>query len=155
VCVTHQEDGQIEGSGRDQYSSGTFLSVPLEWEGGLLGVLNVTDPATRRAFQLDDCNLLLGLAESIASAWGDALRVEAGQAQSSETADAFRRMLEHVRHRRHEAPDRVPLAQAIGQDLALSSTEIAALGYAAAVHDVGMTMVDREIIEGAQPLNEE
>jgi HD-GYP domain-containing protein (c-di-GMP phosphodiesterase class II) len=58
-------------------------------------------------------------------------------------------------HRRHEAPDRVPLAQAIGQDLALSPHEIAALGYAAVVHDVGMTMVDREIVEGAHPLNEQ
>ena len=155
VCVSEKGDTSIEGSGRETYHSGTFLSVPLESEGGLLGVLNVTEPASGRSFQLDDCNLLLGLAESISGAWSDALRVEAGQSQTAETADAFRRVLEHVRLGRHSAPDRVRLAQAIGQDLALTPGEVAAIGLAAAVHDVGMTMVDREIVDGGQPLSDE
>jgi len=154
VCVSRPEPGQMSGSGRETYHTGTFLSVPLQSHEGLLGVLNVTDPASRRAFQPDDCNLLLGLAESIAHAWSDALRVEAGQVQATETADALRHVLEHVRQRRHAAPDRVRLAQAIGQELALSAGEVAAIGLAAAVHDVGMTLVDRDLIEGNQPLNE-
>jgi signal transduction histidine kinase/response regulator RpfG family c-di-GMP phosphodiesterase len=155
VCVSRRDDASIEGSGHDTYRTGTFLSVPLESEEGLLGVLNVTDPASGRSFQLDDCTLLLSLAESISSAWNDALHVEAGQSQTAETADAFRRVLEHVRLRRHSAPDRVRLAQAIGQDLALPPGAVAAISLAAAVHDVGMTMVDRDILDGGQPLSDE
>jgi HD-GYP domain-containing protein (c-di-GMP phosphodiesterase class II) len=75
--------------------------------------------------------------------------------QAAETADALRRVLEHVRLRRHSAPDRVRLAQAIAQDLALPAGDVAAIGFAAAVHDVGMTLVDRKLIESGETFNEE
>jgi len=61
-------------------------------------------------------------------------------------------VLEHVRRGRHTAPDRVPLAQSTAQALRLPAAEVALIAFAAAVHDVGMTLVDRQILEGGRRL---
>jgi signal transduction histidine kinase/response regulator RpfG family c-di-GMP phosphodiesterase len=146
VCVAREEEeGQVSGSGRDTYRTGTFLSVPLEEGDKLLGILNVTDPASRRSFQIEDCNLLVELAESISHALSEALHLEAGQAQIAETTDALRRILDHVRHGRLAAPNRVQLARATAQEMGLPATTIAVIAFAATVHDVGMTLVTPDV----------
>ena len=141
VCVARRENElESAGSGRSSYRTGTYLSVPLENENGLLGVLNVTDPHSQRAFQAEDCNLLLELAERIAHAWQRA-SLETNQSEVGDTADALRRVLEHLRVRRQTAPDRVSLAQTIAAEMGLEAAEIGLIGYAATVHDVGMAVV--------------
>ena len=142
VCVARrEEDPEVRGSGRLKYRTGTFLSVPLETERGLLGVLNVTDPHTKRPFQAEDCNLLLELAERIANAWQQALSLETNQAEVGDTTDALRRVLEHLRTGRQTAPNRVAIAQMIATEVGLDPSEIGVIGYTATVHDVGMAVV--------------
>jgi signal transduction histidine kinase/putative methionine-R-sulfoxide reductase with GAF domain len=151
MCVSQPEQGAA-GSGRESYRTGTFLSVPLAQDGVLFGVLNVTDPVSQRPFQIEDCNLLLELADSIARAWREALGSETQRDRVAGTAEAMRRVLEHVRKGRHSAPDRVRLAQSTAQSLRLAAPEVALVAFAAAVHDVGMTLVDRGILEGGRRL---
>ena len=151
MCVS-QPGKETSGSGRESYRTGTFLSVPLQQDGELLGVLNVTDPVSQRPFQVEDCNLLVELSDSIARAWREALGCESQRDRVAGTAEAMRRVLEHVRRGRHTAPDRVRLAQATAQSLRLPAAEVALIAFAAAVHDVGMTLVDREILEGGRRL---
>ena len=152
MCVSRPEKGSV-GSGRESYRTGTFLSVPLQHDGSLLGVLNVTDPTSEHPFQVEDCNLLLELSDSIARAWHEALGCESQRDRVAGTAEAMRRVLEHVRQGRHTAPDRVRLAQATAQSLRLPAAEVALIAFAATVHDVGMTLVDREMLEGGRRLD--
>jgi len=153
VCTSGVEDeATVPGSGRSSYQTGTFLSVPLEAGGELLGVLNVTEPESGAAFQIEDCHLLLELAGTIAHAWRSALATEARQAEIDTTRQALRTVVDHVRQSRHRAPGRVALARAVALELGLSAGEAAAVAFAATLHDLGMTMVDPEILEGPQAL---
>jgi len=155
VCVARQEeDNEVSGSGRSSYRTGTYLSVPLEGESGLLGVLNVTDPGSRRPFDAEDCNLLLDLAERIAHAWQQAQSLEANQTELGDTTVALRRVLEHLRVGRKNAPGRVRLAQAIAREMRLPDAEIGVIGFSTTVHDVGMTFVSRSIQESRETLTD-
>jgi signal transduction histidine kinase len=150
VCVEADDDAsEVRASGRPQYRTGSFVSVPLMGERGLLGVLNVTDPVGRTSFAPEDCNLLLDLADRMANALEQAQTLEATRAGIEDTTDALRRVLEHLRVSRTRAPDRVRLAQATARELNLSEAEVGVVGFAATVHDVGMTLVGRDIV--AQP----
>ncbi|HEY3216040.1 MAG TPA: HD domain-containing phosphohydrolase [Candidatus Eisenbacteria bacterium] len=153
VCVRPEErSGEVSGSGRSCYRTGTFLSVPLETDEGRVGALNVTDPLSKRPFEVEDCHLLMDLAERVAHAWQQAHSAEVSPSEVGDTADALRRVLEHLRAGRKSAPDRVWLAQAIAHEMRLEDVEVCVIGFAAAVHDVGMTFVSRAILESRRPL---
>jgi HD-GYP domain-containing protein (c-di-GMP phosphodiesterase class II) len=155
VCATHPDEGPARGSRRDAYRTGTFLSVPLEGNGQLLGVLNVTEPASRRPFQVEDCHLLLELAEAIAHAWRAALGSEARQNGVATTTRALRTVLDHVRQSRRRAPRRVALARSVALEFGLDAAQASIVAFAATVHDVGMTLMDPEVLEQPQPLTAE
>jgi len=156
VCVS-RVDGRnaVAGSGRDGYRTGTFLAVPIEGPQSLLGVLNVTDPASQKTFDAEDCHLLLDLAERISSAWHQANSLEASQAGVEGAATALRHLLQHVERGRRTAPDRVRLARATAREMRLPEAEVGVIGFAATVHDVGMTVVDEEAIERGGTLTRE
>ena len=154
VCVRADDDGSvpIKGSGRRHYRSGTFLSVPLEGESGLLGVLNVTDPQSGRSFETEDCALLLDLTLRVARAWQQAGRVELQRVQVEDTTDALRVVLQHLKEGRTQAPHRVRLAQALGRELGMNDEDLRVVGFAATVHDIGMTQVRSDVITVRGPL---
>jgi signal transduction histidine kinase len=154
VCV-RPEDGPtvpIKGSGRRHYRSGTFLSVPLEGESGLLGVLNVTDPGSGRSFDAEDSALLLDLTKRVARAWQQAGQVERERAQVEGTTDALRVVLQHLKDGRQHAPHRVRLAQALARELKMSEEDVHMVGFAATVHDIGMTQVRADVLGVRGPL---
>ena len=63
-----EECPDVAGSGRELYETRTFLSVPIEHGGTLLGVLNVTDPLPQRQLDAEDTHLCLQLGQRIAAA---------------------------------------------------------------------------------------
>ncbi len=148
VCVS-RVDGRnaVAPSGRDVYRTGTFLAVPIEGPQGLLGVLNVTDPVSQKTFDAEDCHLLLDLAERISNAWQQANSLEANQADVEGAATALRHLLQHVERGRRTAPDRVRLARATAREMRLPEAEVGVIGFAATVHDVGMTMLGEDALE--------
>jgi signal transduction histidine kinase/response regulator RpfG family c-di-GMP phosphodiesterase len=156
VCVS-RVDGRnaVAGSGRDGYRTGTFLAVPIEGPQGLLGVLNVTDPASQKTFDAEDCHLLLDLAERVSNAWQQANSLEANQAEVEGAATALRHLLQHVERGRRTAPDRVRLARATAREMRLSEAEVGVIGFAATVHDVGMTVVDEDTLDRSGSLTHE
>ncbi len=155
VCMSNPEEpAEVAPSGRRQYRSGTFLSVPLEGERGLLGVLNVTDPVARKEFLAEDCHMLLVLAARVGAAWEQALSLERTQAGVEDAAETLRSVLSHLQRGRRTAPNRVRLASAIARHLGLSEAEAGLIGYVASVHDVGMTAVGEDVLSGARKLDE-
>ena len=150
VCVAGvEEDREVSGSGRSQYRSGTFISVPIEGESGLLGVLNVTDPVARTSFEAEDCHLLLHLAERVAAAWEQAQAMAQSQSDVDGAAQALRSVLQHLDHARRTAPGRVRLTRALARVLGLTEAEIGVLSFAASVHDVGMEQIGDQVVGGA------
>lgn len=157
VCVSGTRDAnEVSGSGRSSYRTGTFLSVPLQTdEDGLLGVLNVTDPVSQEPFDVEDCQLLLQLAERVAAAWRQIRSIEQDQAKIEDVTHTLRNVVQHLERGRRHAPDRARLTRSIARELALSNEDVAALRFAASVHDVGMMKVAADLVERPGTLSEQ
>jgi len=138
VCVSRLHDhGEVAGSGRSHYQSGTFLSVPLEGEDGPLGVLNVTDPSHGGSFHAEECHLLLQLAERVGAAWQSARRADAspdgsGQRPLADVTLELRDALEQVGDGNGSA-ERINTARSLARTLGLTESEIGAISYAASL----------------------
>jgi putative methionine-R-sulfoxide reductase with GAF domain len=135
--------------------TGTYLCVPLLAGTELLGVLAVTDPASNAPFGAEDCHLLLQLAARVTHAWEESRALERSQQSVEDTTRTLRLVLDHLERGRRVAPDRVPLARALAQALDLSEAEIGLIGYAASIHDMGMSRMNERVLEGANPLTSE
>ena len=150
VCMSGAEEHpEVAGSGRKLYESRTFLSVPIEHEGRLLGVLNATDPVQQKQFDAEDCHLFMQLSQRIATAWRQALEAQQQQVGIADTANALRHVLRHLERGRRNAPNRVRLARAVSRELGLPEDQVGVVSFAASVHDVGMRMVGEAVTEGS------
>ena len=139
VCVTGNGDGApVVASGRRQYQTGTFLSVPIESENGLLGVLNVTDPVAEEPFDASDCQLLLQLAERVAAAWEQARAMDARRSDLEDADRAVRAILKGVDRAGKPTPSRAQLATALARAMGLGEAEVALIGHAGSVRDVDL-----------------
>ncbi len=146
VCVAGDESrAEVQPSGRSDYRTGTFLSVPLEGERGLLGVLSVTDPVAQKPFDAEDCHLLLHLADRVTVAWEQALVMEESQGHVTDTTQALRDVLRHLDRSRDRAPDRVRIARALARRHGLGESEAGVISFAASIHDVGMANIGDEV----------
>jgi hypothetical protein len=129
VCVSRPEQkSEVTGSGRSNYRSGTFLSVPLEGETGPIGVINVTDPVARETFGAEDCHMLLQLASGVARAW-ERVRSDTngdGANPVDGLLDAFSGMQVGG-----GSTMRARLARAIARACGLTESEIGAISYGA------------------------
>jgi HD-GYP domain-containing protein (c-di-GMP phosphodiesterase class II) len=70
-------------------------------------------------------------------------------------ATALRQLLQHAARGRRTAPDRVRMARATAREMRLPEAEIGMIGFAATVHDVGMTMLSEEALERPEALTPE
>jgi len=154
ICASNADDDpEVPRSGRTWYRTNTFLSVPIERDGELLGVLNATDPVAQDRFDAEDCHLFVQLAQRIAAAWSQALDAEEQQAGVADTAHTLRQLLRHFERGRRSAPDRIHLARALAREADLTDKEIAEISFAASVHDIGMDSLGEQIVEGAGTLS--
>jgi len=155
VCLPDAADElPVRGSGRAQYNTATFLSVPVESSDELLGVLNVTDPEDGRVFRAEDWHLLVHLARRVAGVWEKARAVERMQVDIDGSTQALRQVLQHLQRSRRSAPNRVRLARALARELRLSEDEVGLIGFAASLHDIGMNMVGEHVTEGGGRLDD-
>jgi two-component sensor histidine kinase len=137
VCVS--DAGQRpEGTGpsRELYRTGTFLSVPLEGERGLLGVLNVTDPISGTSFDAEDCHLMLHLAERVSTALAEA----GGKGDAAaDTAQSLRSAISGLEHGRESASRRVRVARAMARGLGLPESEVGLVSFATSLEGAGIS----------------
>ena len=145
----------VQSSGRPQYNTATFLSVPVESSDELLGVLNVTEPEDGRLFRAEDWHLLVHLARRIAGVWEKARSVERMQVDIDGSTQALRQVLQHLQRSRRSAPNRVRLARALAREMRLAEDEVGLIGFAASLHDLGMNMVGEHVTEGGGRLDDE
>ncbi len=138
-----------------QYSTKSLLSVPLHVEGEVLGVLNVNNKVSGAEFDEHDLALMVALVERVGSAvertyaYPDSGRAVA---EAIEAVGSLTRM-----HRDYLLGTRsaVRLSRATARELGMGTAEIDTLGFAAAIHDVGMTRVHDRLLHAPRALRED
>jgi response regulator RpfG family c-di-GMP phosphodiesterase len=154
LCVSNaRESGEVSGSDHEHYQTRTFLSVPVEGDEGLLGVLNVTDPVSGKSFETQDCELLLHLAERVGTAWAALRRAGDSSSELEGAARALRQMQSHLGRDRSEVAGGARLARALAQELGLNEAEVANIAFAASMHDIGMTRLPGSLRECVSPFS--
>jgi len=150
-----ETDRRFRRLNHPQYSTKSLLSVPLRVEGEVLGVVNVNNKISREAFDENDLSLLVALVERVGSAverayaYPDSGRAIAEALEAVRSVTSLRRewllgSRSHVRH-----------ARATAREMGMSPADVDVVGYVAAIHDLGMTRMQAELLRFRGPLEEE
>ncbi len=155
VRALEEQPAFQEAARADGYRSGTFLAVPLEAEGRLLGVLGATEKDDGLPFDERDLRLLIALSESIAAAVDNARVFEAVQQSSVGTLAGLVHSLEerHEFFRGHGTRVADYAARTV-RELGLGTDEIRTLRRAALVHDIGTVAISDAVLDRPGPLSE-
>ena len=138
-----------------QYSTKSLLSVPLRVEGEVLGVLNVNNKVSGTEFDEHDLALMVALVERVGSAVERTYAYPDSGRAVAEALDAVRSLTRMRRDHVLGTRSAVRLSRATASELGMSSAEIDTLGFAAAIHDVGMTRVNERTLHAPRPLRED
>ena len=138
-----------------QYTTKSLLSVPLKVEGEVLGVLNVNNKASGAAFDEHDLALMVALVERVGSAVERTYAYPDSGRAVGEALEAIRSLTRMRRDYLLGTRGAVRLTRATAGELGMSPHEIDTLGFAAAIHDVGMTRVHDHVLLAPRPLRDD
>ncbi|MGH7730425.1 MAG: HD domain-containing phosphohydrolase, partial [Candidatus Eiseniibacteriota bacterium] len=138
-----------------QYSTKSLLSVPLRVEGEVLGVLNVNNKVSGTPFDEHDLALMVALVERVGSAVARTYAYPDSGRAVAEALEAVRSLTRMRRDHLLGTRNAVRLSRETARELGMGSAEIDTLGFAAAIHDVGMTRVPERVLNAARPLRDD
>jgi HD-GYP domain-containing protein (c-di-GMP phosphodiesterase class II) len=138
-----------------QYSTKSLLSVPLRVEGEVLGVLNVNNKVSGAEFDDHDLALLVALVERVGGAVERTYAYPDSGRAVAEALEAVRSLTRLRRDYMLGTRSVVRLSRATARELGMGSPEIDALGFAAAIHDVGMTRLNDQLLQAPRALRED
>jgi signal transduction histidine kinase/putative methionine-R-sulfoxide reductase with GAF domain len=138
-----------------QYTTKSLLSVPLHVEGEVLGVLNVNNKASGTPFDEHDLALIVALVERVGSAVERTYAYPDSGRAVSEALEAVRSLTRMRRDYLLGTRTAVRLARATARELGLRVAEIDTIGFAAAIHDVGMTRLHDRVLHAPRPLQQD
>jgi HD-GYP domain-containing protein (c-di-GMP phosphodiesterase class II) len=137
-----------------QYTTKSLLSVPLRVEGEVLGVLNVNNKASGAPFDEHDLALMVALVERVGSAVERTYAYPDSGRAVEEALEAIRSLTRMRRDYLLGSRSAVRLARATAAELGMSEADVDTLGFAAAIHDVGMTRVLDHVLQAPRPLRD-
>jgi len=138
-----------------QYTTKSLLSVPLRVEGEVLGVLNVNNKVSGAPFDEHDLSLIVALVERVGSAVERTYAYPDSGRAVGEALEAIRSLTRMRRDYLLGTRSAVRLARATAAELGMSAAEVDTLGFATAIHDVGMTRMEDPILSAPRPLHDE
>jgi HD-GYP domain-containing protein (c-di-GMP phosphodiesterase class II) len=157
LLVTGQEDLPLPMQWkRNGYESDSFLSIPLLEDGRLLGILHLTNKKGNQPFTRDDLTSFEPLAREITSILSQGILFRENVKTFS---SAILRSLSTALELRFPFlgghGKRVQdLSLRIGKRLGLPGRELATLGMAATLHDIGIVGIPGEILTKSQKLTD-
>jgi HD-GYP domain-containing protein (c-di-GMP phosphodiesterase class II) len=155
VLVNNIEtDRRFRRLNHPQYSTKSLLSVPLEVEGEVVGVVNVNNKTSRQAFDENDLALLAALVERVGGAVERAYAYPDIGRVVEEAAEAIRSITRLKREGLLGNRNVIGLARAVARELGMGPEEVDGLGYVAAVRDLGMAPL-RERLAHIGPLDDD
>jgi len=156
VLVNNIEtDRRFQRLNHPQYSTKSLLSVPLLVEAEVLGVVNVNNKLSRASFDEHDLSVLVALVERIGSA---VERTTAYPDSDQAVADAVEAVRSVTRLREHgllASGHAVRRVRRLARELGLGDADVDQVGWVAAIHDIGMTPIQRRIQGVRGPLGDE
>jgi HD-GYP domain-containing protein (c-di-GMP phosphodiesterase class II) len=138
-----------------QYSTKSLLSVPLRVENEVLGVLNVNNKVSGAAFDEHDLALMVALVERVGSAVERTYAYPDSGRTVAEALEAVRSLTRLRRDYLLGTRSAVRLSRATARELGMTAAEVDTIGFAAAIHDVGMTRLHDRLIQAPRPLQED
>lgn len=157
LLVTNIEDDPRFGRpNRSQYETKSLLSVPVKIGDRVVGVININNKISCTPFTEDDRALLSSLADRVALAWQRVSDHERTSDRTEETAKALTAIIENARRSRLKlgSGSMAGRAVALGRRLGLVEKDVEILAYVASVHDVGMSQIDRSVLNEPGRLDE-
>jgi signal transduction histidine kinase len=149
-----ETDRRFRRLNHPQYSTKSLLSVPLHVEGEVLGVINVNNKSSRLAFDENDLALLTALVERVGSAVERAYAYPDIGRVLEEATEAIRSITRLKRDGLLGGGNAVGMARAIARTLSMGSSDVDAVGYVAAVRDLGMAPLRDRFSHGG-PLDDD
>jgi HD-GYP domain-containing protein (c-di-GMP phosphodiesterase class II) len=138
------------------YGSKSFLCVPIKREGGIVGVVNVSNPAGRRTFTDSDCQLLEIFTARLAAALGKIEKFTESSTVYERVRDTYSAMLEAMRF--VDARDSKYVTEIVTRaaaKLGMDEPIRAALPYLLAVYDLGLSRIGNHILKKPSELSRE
>jgi len=118
-------------------------------------VLNVNNKVSGTEFDEHDLALMVALVERVGSAVARTYAYPDSGRAVAEALEAVRSLTRMRRDHLLGTRSAVRLCRATARELGMSAAEIDTLGFAAAIHDVGMTRVNERTLHAARPLRED
>jgi len=151
-----ETDARFMRSNGPNYSSKSFISVPLRVKNRIIGVLNVNSPEKQRIFEERDVRLLTILADQAAITLENIELYDNLQNFYLEMVQTLARAIDAKDSYTHEHADRARrYARLIGKKLMLPEAMIRHIEYAALMHDIGKIGIDETILHKAGKLTPE
>ena len=124
-----------------QYTTKSLLSVPLEVEDQVIGVVNVNNKLSREPFDENDLALLSALVERVGSAIERAYAYADSSRVVGEAIEAVRCITRLKRDGLLGNRDLVGRARRLARALERDAEEVDVIGYVAAIRDLGMAPI--------------
>jgi signal transduction histidine kinase/HD-GYP domain-containing protein (c-di-GMP phosphodiesterase class II) len=142
----------IEFEHRPQYETRSLISVPMEVDGEVVGVVNCNNKVSGDAFDAEDLALLNTLSERFSSAIERALRVENTREEIEKTIAAIDALVRLRDSGGASSRRAARLAMDLGRRMGIDQRGVLALQYACIIHDVGMVEIDTSLLDKSGPL---
>ena len=149
-----ETDRRFRRLNHPQYSTKSLLSVPLHVEGEVLGVVTVNNKSSRLTFDENDLALLASLVERVGSAVERAYAYPDIGRVVEEATEAIRSITRLKRDGLLGGRSAVGMARAVARALGMGPSDVDAVGYVAAIRDLGMAPL-RDRLSHVGPLDED
>lgn len=142
-----EEDSRFARENNERYYTRSLISVPLIFEGKVLGIINANNKRSREGYTKDDLNFLKGIASQAAIAISNAKSHADLQSSYINSICAITNALEAKDPYSYGHSSNVTdYTRLIAEDLSLSSLEKESIINAALLHDVGKIGISDAIL---------
>jgi HD-GYP domain-containing protein (c-di-GMP phosphodiesterase class II)/signal transduction histidine kinase len=136
-----------------QYNTASLLCLPLKVEGRVVGVLNLNNKRSALPFTEQDLQIASALGDRVAHQLERLLASEEQNGGFRSFIGAFDALLGAER-RYHKKHPRLPaLVGALAEALGLSAAETTEALYASLIYDLGLMLIDDEVLHKEKPLS--
>jgi len=147
LCEDIERDNRFSGESNEEYTSKSFVSIPLRVRNKVIGVLNVNNKKSRERFDEKDLWLLTVLADQSAMSIENSELYKHMQDTYLGTIQTLARAIDAKDPHTKGHSDRVTrYAVKIAREMKLSESAIRNIEYAALIHDIGKIGIQERIL---------
>jgi len=146
-----EEDERFGKTNHPQYETKSLLSVPVNYEGKVIGVININNKVSCAPFTTDDSVLLCCLADRVGFVCKNIESYRSVKRLAENTGHALKALIVNMRRNRLKLCSGafVNYAVEIARRMGMEGQELGVMAYVASIHDVGMVKIGRRLVESS------